>query len=131
MPTNIRFVRSSLTECILVNTCFSVKIDWRKARERELATFDDNRRAMGMLKRVRDKNEGTYRGGRGDGTCDHGLSKTSLRVELRSVPLERVLCPFNPFSTAVPIWGQTILIPSDLSPKRDWGPKRTAALQGK
>ena len=31
---------------------------------------------------------------------------------------------FNPFSTAVPIWGQTSLIPSDLSPKRDWGPKR-------
>ena len=30
----------------------------------------------------------------------------------------------NPFSTAVPIWGQTSLIPSGLSPKRDWGPKR-------
>ena len=30
----------------------------------------------------------------------------------------------NPFSTAVPIWGQTGLIPSDLSPKREWGPKR-------
>ena len=30
----------------------------------------------------------------------------------------------NPFSTAVPIWGQTILISSDLPPKRDWGPKR-------
>ena len=30
----------------------------------------------------------------------------------------------NPFRTAVPIWGQTILIPSDLTPKRDWGPKR-------
>ena len=30
----------------------------------------------------------------------------------------------NPFSTAVPIWGQTSLIPSELSPKRNWGPKR-------
>ena len=29
-----------------------------------------------------------------------------------------------PFRTAVPIRGQTCLIPSDLSPKRDWGPKR-------
>ena len=31
---------------------------------------------------------------------------------------------FNPFSIAVPIRVQTSLIPSDLSPKRDWGPKR-------
>ena len=30
----------------------------------------------------------------------------------------------NPFSTAAPIRGQTSLIPSDLSPKRDWGPKK-------
>ena len=31
----------------------------------------------------------------------------------------------NPFSsTAVPIRGQTALIPSDLSPKRAWGSKR-------
>ena len=29
-----------------------------------------------------------------------------------------------PFSTAVPFWGQTIQIPSSLSPKRDCGPKR-------
>ena len=32
--------------------------------------------------------------------------------------------PLNPFSTAAPIWGQTSQIPSDLSPKRDWGSKR-------
>ena len=31
------------------------KIDWRKARERELATFDENRRAVGMLNPMRDK----------------------------------------------------------------------------
>ena len=33
----------------------------------------------------------------------------------------------NPFSTAVPVWGQTILIASELSPKRDWGPQRVKA----
>ena len=32
-----------------------IKIDWRKARERELATFDENRRAVGMLNPIRDK----------------------------------------------------------------------------
>ena len=32
--------------------------------------------------------------------------------------------PINPSSTAVPIMGQTSLIPSDLSPKRDWRCKR-------
>ena len=37
----------------------------RKARERELATFDENRRAVGMLNPTRDKIEGTYRGGEG------------------------------------------------------------------
>ena len=36
-----------------------------KARERELATFDENRRAVGKLNPVRGKNEGTYRGGGG------------------------------------------------------------------
>ena len=40
-----------------------LKIDQRKARERELATFDENRQAVGMLNPMRDKNEGTYRGG--------------------------------------------------------------------
>ena len=38
-----------------------IKIDWRKARERESATFHENRRAVGMLNPTRDKNEGTYR----------------------------------------------------------------------
>ena len=40
-------------------------IDSRKERNRELATFDESRRAVGMLKPMRDKNEGTYRGGEG------------------------------------------------------------------
>ena len=30
----------------------------------------------------------------------------------------------NPVSTAVPIWGHNSKSPSDLSPKRDWGPER-------
>ena len=50
--------------------------------ERELATFDENRRAVGMMNPMRDKNEGTYRGGEGTTpTCDHGLSRRSLRVK--------------------------------------------------
>ena len=39
------------------------KNDQRKARERELATFDENRRAVGTLCAI--KIEGTYRGGEG------------------------------------------------------------------
>ena len=53
------------------------QIDSRKARERDLAAFDENRRAAGMLTPMRDKNEGTY--GRGEDTapaCDHGLSRS-------------------------------------------------------
>ena len=42
-----------------------MKIDKRKAREREFATFDQNRRAVGMLNPMRDKTEGMYRGGEG------------------------------------------------------------------
>ena len=38
---------------------------WRTARERELATFDGNRRAVGMLNLCATKIEGTYRGGEG------------------------------------------------------------------
>ena len=34
-----------------------------------------------MLNPMRDKNEGTYRGERRDDTCDHGLSRRSLRVK--------------------------------------------------
>ena len=41
------------------------KNDQRKAREREIAAFDANRRVVGMLNPMRDKNEGTYRGGEG------------------------------------------------------------------
>ena len=50
---------------ILVGTFSCIKIDQRKARQRELATFDENRRAVGMLNPLRDENEGTYPGGEG------------------------------------------------------------------
>ena len=41
------------------------KSDQRTAREREFATFGENRRAVRMLTPMSDKNEGTYRGGEG------------------------------------------------------------------
>ena len=41
------------------------KIHFRIVRERELATVDANRRAVGMLNPMRDKTKGTYRGGEG------------------------------------------------------------------
>ena len=50
---------------IVVGTFSCIKNDKRKARERALATIDENRRAVGMLNRMRDKSEGTYRGGEG------------------------------------------------------------------
>ena len=86
MPTvhKINFVSSILPECTYSGGNFScIKIDQRKAQERELATFDENRRAVGMLNPMRDNNEGTpdVPGRRRDGSCDHGLSRRSLRVK--------------------------------------------------
>ena len=67
MPTKINFASSILTEYtyVLVGTFSCTKDDQRKARERELASFDENRRAVGTLNPMRVKNEGTYRGGKG------------------------------------------------------------------
>ena len=65
MPTTkINLASSILTECTYSYGLFlALKIDYRKVRERELATFDENRRAVGMLNPMRDKHEeGTYRG---------------------------------------------------------------------
>ena len=50
--------------------------------------------------------------------------ESERRPRKRVVATLSQVAAVNPFSTAVPIWGQTILIPSDLSPKRGWGPKR-------
>ena len=41
---------------ILAGTFSCIQSDQREARERELATFDENRRAVGMLNPMRDKN---------------------------------------------------------------------------
>ena len=66
MPIKINFMGSSLTERMLVGTFSCIKKnDWRKARERELAKFDENRRAVGMLNLCATKNKGTCRGGEG------------------------------------------------------------------
>ena len=63
---------------------FSCKTnDKRKARERALATFDENRREVGMLHEpyARQKKQRHVPGGRRDDTCDHGLSRRSPRVK--------------------------------------------------
>ena len=69
------FVGSRLAECILVG------IDKRTARERELAIFDENPRAVGILNAMRDKNKRYVPGWRGVDTCGHGLSRSSLSVK--------------------------------------------------
>ena len=38
-------------------------VAWRKERERELSTFDENRRAVGVLNPMHDNNEDTHLGG--------------------------------------------------------------------
>ena len=51
-----QFVGSSLSECMLVGIFSCIKkMFGGQPRERELATFDENQRAMGMLKPTRDK----------------------------------------------------------------------------
>ena len=61
---------------------FSLKnIDLRKAPERELATFDQNRLAVGILNPKRDERYRHIPGGRRHDTCDHGLSRRALRVQ--------------------------------------------------
>ena len=64
MPTKINFASSIITESTYSDFLHK-KNDERKARERELASFDENRRAVGTLNPMRVKNEGTYRGGKG------------------------------------------------------------------
>ena len=43
------------TRINFVGTFSCAQIDLRKARERELATLDENRRAVGLLTSMRDK----------------------------------------------------------------------------
>ena len=56
MPTTINFASSILTECTYSSgLLFAYKIDYRKARGRELATFDGNQSAVGMLNNAENK----------------------------------------------------------------------------
>ena len=45
-----------------MGTFSCAQIDLRKSLERELATLDENRRAVGLLDPMRDKTEGKNRG---------------------------------------------------------------------
>ena len=67
MPTRINFVGSILTECTYRRDFFLHKKLTSGKRESVsyVATFDENRRAVGMLNPMHNKNEGTYRGGEG------------------------------------------------------------------
>ena len=82
MPKTNSFESSLLSE----RTNSGVKIDWRNARVRELATFDENRRSVEMLNAEHHlcakKNQGPLPGCETDDTRDHGLSKTSLKINL-------------------------------------------------
>ena len=49
----------------LLGNCRACQESPRKARDRDLAKFDGNRLALGMLNPLRDKNEGAYRGEEG------------------------------------------------------------------
>ena len=73
MPAETIFtilVGSSLTECMHTRKYFFLrKNEWRKAPKRELAIFDENRRAVRMLNepyaRQKMKARRVYRGGEG------------------------------------------------------------------
>ena len=56
----MNFAVSSLNVGMLSKT-----ITYRKAQQREWATFDENRRAVGMPNPMCDQTYGTYRGGEG------------------------------------------------------------------
>ena len=79
LSRSISWVQVSPSTCSLVAFSGKKELVWRKARERELATFDDNRRAMGMLNPMKKKKR--VPGGRRVDTCDHGFSTSSSRVK--------------------------------------------------
>ena len=75
---------------IIFRGAFSCALtDLRKARKRELATLDENRRSVSAEPYAQKKNEGNNRGGGKDDTCDHGLYVQKL--ESRSVPKKKSL----------------------------------------
>ena len=69
-------VTPSASSYEFVGTFSCAQMDSRKTRERESATFGENRRAVGMLNPMRYKNGRHVPGGRkDDNTCDHSLSR--------------------------------------------------------
>ena len=78
MPTMISHAGSSLTECTYSKGRFLPKKmpSGKHEIDCELAAFDGTRQTAGTLNRMRDIREATYRGGRKDDTCDHGVSRS-------------------------------------------------------
>ena len=64
-----------------VGTVSCAQIDSRKTRKREIAFFDESRRAVGMLNPMRDENWRHVPGGRRDDTWDHSLLSRSWKVK--------------------------------------------------
>ena len=65
--------------------------------------------------------------------CTHVLVRQNLLQHLQGVFQNNFQCvgvpvTFNPFRTAVPFWGQTTQLLSNLSPKRDCGSKGVKLL---
>ena len=85
MPTKINFVGSSLAECILVRGDFFLHkkmISGKRESLSYVAIFDENRRAVGMNAEPYARRKCRHApGGRRDDTCDHGLSRRTLRVK--------------------------------------------------
>ena len=81
MPIETNFVGSSRTKCVLARTFSCIKK--MISGKRESVTFDENRRAVGVLNltSMSDKNEGTYRGREGETPVTTGLSRSLLRVK--------------------------------------------------
>ena len=72
MPKNSRLARNRFLTSVAYYTRkdFSrIRNDTRKSRERELATFDENQRAVGTMRDKKLRHD----------ACDHGLSRKSLR----------------------------------------------------
>ena len=66
----------SAYSCKFVGTFSCAQNDLRKARERELATLDEQSTSSGIAVTLcAIKIEGKNRGGKRDDTCDHGLSR--------------------------------------------------------
>ena len=77
-----------------VGTFCCAQIDSRKARKRELATFDESRREVGMLNPMRDKTEGACRGGEGT-TPETTACPEAGKVKVRR-SVQRIVCAARP-----------------------------------